>query len=91
MFRDKVSTSFRFTHPLSLEDLMKANVGSLDRAMRVIAGIILIALTLSGVIGPWGWLGLIAIATGVFRFCPAYAVLGMSSCKLAAPDQPPTA
>ena len=43
---------------------MQANVGTFDRALRVVAGLILIGLTLAGVIGPWGWLGLIAVATG---------------------------
>jgi hypothetical protein len=58
------------------------NVGSADRWLRVIVGVALIALTLYGAIGAWGWLGLVAIATGVFRFCPAYAILGASTCKV---------
>ena len=70
---------------------MKANVGSLDRALRIIAGVILIALTLMNVIGPWGWLGLIAIATGVLRYCGAYSLLGISTCKVATADEPPAA
>lgn len=61
---------------------LSMNVGSADRWLRVIAGLVLIALTLAGTIGAWGWLGVIAIATGVFRFCPAYAVFGASTCKL---------
>lgn len=62
---------------------MQANVGTIDRALRVVAGLILIGLTLAGVIGPWGWLGLIAVATGSFRFCPAYAIVGIKTCKIA--------
>ncbi len=58
------------------------NVGSADRWLRVIAGVTLIALTLSGMIGAWGWLGLVAIATGIFRYCPAYTLLGTSTCKV---------
>ncbi len=58
------------------------NVGSADRWLRVIAGVALVALTLSGTIGLWGWLGLVAVATGIFRFCPAYAILGTSTCKV---------
>ncbi len=61
---------------------MKANIGSTDRAIRVIAGLALILLAATGVIGPWGWLGLIAIATGVIRFCPAYTLLGIRTCPL---------
>ncbi len=70
---------------------MKANVGTPDRALRLLAGLVLVGLTLAQVIGPWGWLGLIAIATGLFRYCPAYGLLGISSCKLAASDEPPVA
>lgn len=60
---------------------MKANVGTLDRALRVIAGLLLIALSLFGVIGLWGWIGVVPLATGLFSFCPAYRLLGLSTCK----------
>jgi hypothetical protein len=61
---------------------MKVNVGSTDRILRIIAGLVLIGLTLSGTIGVWGWIGLVAIVTGMFSFCPAYAIFGMSSCPV---------
>ena len=60
---------------------MKANVGTIDRALRVIVGLALIGLTLSGHIGVWGWIGVVPLATGIFRFCPAYTLLGASTCK----------
>lgn len=60
---------------------MTANVGTFDRAIRIAFGLALIGATLMGWIGVWGWLGLIPIATGVFRFCPAYLPFGLSSCK----------
>jgi len=60
---------------------MKANIGTLDRGLRIAAGLILIALSLFGVIGWWGWLGVVPLATGLFRFCPAYRLLGIGSCK----------
>lgn len=60
---------------------MKANVGTIDRALRVIAGLLLIALSLFGVIGLWGWIGVVPLATGLFSFCPAYRLLGLSTCK----------
>jgi hypothetical protein len=41
----------------------------------------LIAATLSGAIGTWGWLGVIPLATGVFRFCPAYLPFGLRTCQ----------
>ncbi len=58
------------------------NVGGLDRLARIIAGLVLLALTVSGVIGGWGWLGLIPLATGVFGFCPLYRPLGINTCCL---------
>ncbi len=61
---------------------MQANVGNLDRALRIIAGAVLIALTLTGSIGPWGWLGVVPILTGLFRFCPAYTLLGIRTCPV---------
>lgn len=60
---------------------MKANVGTIDRALRVALGIILIGLTVSGAIGVWGWIGVVPLATGIFRFCPAYSLLGIKTCK----------
>jgi hypothetical protein len=60
---------------------MIANVGTVDRSIRIGVGLVLIVATLMGWIGPWGWLGLVAIATGVFRFCPAYWPFGLSTCK----------
>ena len=70
---------------------MKANVGNLDRALRIVAGAVLVALTLMQVIGPWGWLGLVVIATGVMRFCGAYSLLGISTCKITPAEEPPAA
>lgn len=59
---------------------MQANVGSIDRWIRIVLGLALIAMTLLGAIGAWGWLGLIPLATGVFRFCPAYLPFGWRTC-----------
>jgi hypothetical protein len=66
---------------------MKANVGSLDRALRIAAGAILILLALAQMIGPWGWIGIVPLLTGVFRFCPAYSVLGIRTCKIDASQE----
>lgn len=60
---------------------MKTNVGTIDRIIRIIAGVVLIGLTLAGVIGVWGWIGIAPLATGVFRFCPRYWPFGISTCK----------
>jgi hypothetical protein len=62
---------------------MKANVGGMDRILRIVAGLILIALAAIGTVGLWGYVvGGIVLATGVFRFCGAYALLGMNTCTL---------
>ena len=60
---------------------MIANVGTVDRALRIAAGLALITATLMGWIGVWGWIGVVPLATGVFRFCPAYMPFGLSTCK----------
>lgn len=60
---------------------MQSNVGGVDRVLRIAVGAGLVALTLGGVIGPWGWIGLLPLATGLLRFCPAYPLLGLSTCK----------
>lgn len=59
---------------------MNPNVGTLDRSVRIVIGAALIAATVAGVIGPWGWLGVVPIATGLFRFCPAYLPFGLNTC-----------
>ena len=60
---------------------MKANVGSIDRALRIVVGLALIAATLLGAIGLWGWIGIVPLMTGLFRFCPAYLPFGIKTCK----------
>ena len=63
---------------------MKTNEGSIDRALRVVAGLVLIALTLTGVIGVWGWIGVVPILTGLLGWCPAYTLLGVNTCPMKA-------
>ena len=62
---------------------MQANIGSSDRIIRISIGVALIGASLAGMIGAWGWVGVVPLATGVFRFCPAYLPFGMSTCKTA--------
>ena len=59
---------------------MKMNVGILDRLLRIGAGVVLIGLAVAGWIGPWGYLGIIPLLTGLFRTCPVYTLLGLSTC-----------
>ncbi|MCM8556227.1 YgaP family membrane protein [Sphingomicrobium sediminis] len=60
---------------------MKKNVGSLDRTLRIIVGLVLVAMVFVGPQTPWGWLGLILIGTALVSFCPAYRLLGINSCR----------
>ncbi|WP_290903456.1 DUF2892 domain-containing protein [Aquabacterium sp.] len=60
---------------------MKSNVGGIDRVVRIGAGLTLVALAATGVVGLWGWLGLVPLATGLSGWCPAYLPFGLSTCK----------
>ncbi len=61
---------------------MKANVGGIDRILRIAIGALLIVLAALNVIGLWGYIGIVPLATGLFRFCPAYGLLGMNTCPM---------
>ena len=60
---------------------MTSNVGGVDRILRIVLGAGMIALTLTGHIGAWGWLGVVPLATGAIGWCPPYAMLGFSTCS----------
>lgn len=63
---------------------MKPNVGATDRLVRGVVGVALLAWAITG--GPlWAWIGVLPLATAVFRFCPAYRVFGISTCAPPAP------
>lgn len=59
---------------------MAKNVGGIDRSVRIVAGLVLIGIALAGV-SPWGWVGVVPLATGLMGWCPPYAIFGMSTCK----------
>ncbi len=61
---------------------MKTNEGGLDRVLRIVVGVALIALTLMGTIGAWGWIGVVPLVTGAVGTCPLYSVLGLSTCAV---------
>lgn len=64
---------------------MSCNVGTIDRALRIIAGLALIGLAATNTIGAWGWIGLLPLITGVVGYCPAYTLLKIRTCP--APKQ----
>ena len=59
---------------------MRHNESILDRWLRIIIGVALIALVFTGPQTQWGWLGLIPLLTGLFGYCPLYAAFGWSTC-----------
>lgn len=59
---------------------MTRNKGNVDRALRVIVGLVLIALVFVGPKTPWGWVGLVPLITGLVGMCPIYALLGINTC-----------
>ena len=63
---------------------MKANVGGLDRILRIVAGLVLLAAVfmLEGSARWLGLIGLVPLLTGIFGYCPAYVLFGFSSCPL---------
>ena len=61
---------------------MKANVGGIDKILRIIAGLLLITLAALGMGTPWTWIGVVPLATGLMGWCPAYTLFGLNTCPL---------
>lgn len=68
------------------------NERTLDRVVRVVAGLALLSLVWVGPQTAWGWVGLVPLVTGLVGSCPIYRLLGISTCSVAnkAAPQPPT-
>jgi hypothetical protein len=58
------------------------NEGGFDRVLRVLVGLVLIALVFVGPQTPWGWVGVVPLLTGLVGFCPAYRLLGINTCRV---------
>lgn len=61
---------------------MKSNVGGIDKILRIVVGVALIALAAMGQIGVWGYVGVVPLLTGLFNFCPVYPLLGINTCGI---------
>lgn len=61
---------------------MTRNEGTVDRVLRVIVGLVLIALALTGVFSPWGWVGVVPLVTGLVGVCPVYSIFGIRTCRV---------
>ena len=57
----------------------RLNVGNIDRVLRILLGLSLIGLAAGGMIGLWGYIGIIPLLTGVVAWCPLYAALGIAT------------
>lgn len=60
---------------------MKANVGGIDRVLRILIGLALVAWVLLANGPVWAWIGIVPLATGLMGFCGAYSMFGISTCK----------
>jgi hypothetical protein len=85
--RSDIHSALGKDHVLPWERIMTPNVGMIDRVIRVAIGVLLIAFAL-GLGFPetgwnWlGWIGVVPILTAIFGYCPAYSVVGLSTCPL---------
>ena len=61
---------------------MNKNVGGIDRIIRIVAGVALIAAAATNAIGVWGYIGVVPLLTGLMGWCPPYAILGFNTCSV---------
>lgn len=62
---------------------MTHNVGTIDRAVRIVLGLVLISLVFVGPHTAWGWVGLLPLLTGLAGSCALYSIFGISTCSMA--------
>ena len=62
---------------------MNENIGTLDRTLRIGAGLALIALAATDTVGAWAWIGIVPLGTALLGWCPAYTLFGIKTCKSA--------
>ena len=60
---------------------MTANIGTIDRYVRIVVGLALLALVFVGPKTLWGLVGIVPLLTGLVRFCPAYCIAGVGTCR----------
>ncbi len=61
---------------------MKSNVGGIDRVLRIVLGLVLIALAATGTVGVWGYVGVVPLLTGLLGWCGLYTLLGVNTCPM---------
>ncbi len=60
---------------------MSTNEGSIDRVVRIVVGLVLIALVFVGPKTVWGWIGVVPLLTGLIGWCPAYSIFSNKTCR----------
>lgn len=60
---------------------MTRNVGQIDRAVRIVLGLVLLIMAFRGMYTPWTWLGVVPLLTGLIGWCPPYSLLGINTCS----------
>lgn len=60
---------------------MTKNMGTIDRVLRAVVGVVLIALAATNTVGWWGWIGVVPLVTAFVGICPAYLPFGIKTCK----------
>ena len=63
------------------QKLLSVNEGTVDRVLRIIVGVVLLAAVFVGPRTPLGWLGIIPLVTGLIGTCPAYGCMGVRTCS----------
>ena len=65
-----------------MSKILPRNEGTADRVLRVFLGMGLLSIVFVGPQTPWGWIGVVPLATGLIGSCPLYTLLGLSSCPM---------
>ena len=65
-----------------MNKLLPRNEHILDRAVRVVLGLALLAVAFVGPRTPWGYLGIVPLLTGILGSCPLYTLLGIGTCPI---------
>ena len=65
---------------------MTKNVGGIDRILRIVVGLALIAAAATGTVGLWGYIGVVPLLTGLMGWCPPYAMFGFNTCSVKKAD-----
>ena len=60
---------------------MTRNEGQIDRFLRIVVGLVLLYLAITGQYTPWTWIGVVPLLTGLIGWCPAYALFGINTCN----------